>query len=145
MLQSTPASPSSQTSSQYIRLNEHYNTIWNLDKKNQNTEKDISQTLITKILLATLGCVPAYDSNFIDGIKIANNGKPGAITIQGYQPENDKSIKKLAAFYACYDKCFKNTLKAFKNPENLYLPYPSAKLLDVGFLTLGKNKPELIP
>lgn len=37
--------------------------------KEQNLKNKLSFTLVTKILMGTLGCVPAYDCYFILGIK----------------------------------------------------------------------------
>ncbi len=45
-----------------------YNTKSILGRKDKN-ESEISQTLITKILLGVLGCCPAYDSYFKQAIK----------------------------------------------------------------------------
>ena len=40
--------------------------------KEQELKNQLSFTLITKILMGTLGCVPAYDRYFIAGIKNAH-------------------------------------------------------------------------
>ena len=58
------------------KLANHYNKI--LFTKGSDKSKPISptDTLLSKILLGALGCVPAYDRYFIDGlkeIKIKNN------------------------------------------------------------------------
>jgi hypothetical protein len=48
------------------------NTIYIYFLFNQKVEeKDVSasNTLVTKIMLGTIGCVPAYDRFFIDGLK----------------------------------------------------------------------------
>lgn len=37
--------------------------------KGEDLKSPISYTLITKVLMGTLGCVPAYDRYFIEGIK----------------------------------------------------------------------------
>ena len=49
-----------------------------------------SNTLVTKILLGTLGCVPAYDRYFIDGMKQSN------LPNKKFSPN---SIKTLQKFY----------------------------------------------
>ena len=46
----------------------YYETARNIVKETE-VKNGISATLITKILMGTLGCVPAYDRYFIDGIK----------------------------------------------------------------------------
>ena len=46
------------------------NTIYQNIKKSvetKNNDRDTTDTLITKILLGTLGCIPAYDRFFING------------------------------------------------------------------------------
>lgn len=40
--------------------------------KEREVISETSQTLITKVLMETLGCVPAYDRYFIEGIKDQN-------------------------------------------------------------------------
>ena len=58
--------------------------------KEQELKNQLSFTLITKILMGTLGCVPAYDRYFIAGIK---NQK---VATGNY---NLKSIMQLVDFY----------------------------------------------
>ncbi len=98
--------------------------------KESDIKKDISTTLITKILMGTLGCVPAYDRYFIDGIKDQN------VSTGNYNPQ---SILKLVDFYEDnYDK-----LEEVRKMLKVYnLPYPQMKLLDMGFWQIGfeKNK-----
>lgn len=51
-------------------LKEHYKPYREKIKKSEEEpQKDISDTLVTKILLGTLGCIPAYDEYFIKGIR----------------------------------------------------------------------------
>ena len=40
-----------------------------------STKNNLSETLITKILMGTLGCVPAYDRYFVKGNKISKDCK----------------------------------------------------------------------
>ena len=49
-------------------LEQYYDKIRNKVKE-QELKNQLSFTLITKILMGTLGCVPAYDRYFIAGIK----------------------------------------------------------------------------
>ena len=58
--------------------------------KEQELKNQLSFTLITKILMGTLGCVPAYDRYFIAGIK---NQK---VATGNY---NIRSIMQLVNFY----------------------------------------------
>ena len=49
-------------------LDEYYCDIRS-EVKGKEVKNQLSYTLITKILMGTLGCVPAYDRYFISGIK----------------------------------------------------------------------------
>ena len=76
-------------------LRNHYRKISQKDEDEQ-----ISDILITKILLGTLGCVPAYDTNFKKGFKKFNrlgsfSNKEGKL--------NEKSILRLTEFYEKYE------------------------------------------
>ena len=87
-----------------------------------------SDTLITKILMGTLGCVPAYDRYFIEGIKEQNvsSGK-----------YNLESLLKLVCFY---EMNFERLEEARQRMEVYDLQYPQMKLLDMGFWQLGFEK-----
>ena len=52
-------------------LEQYYDKIRHKVKE-QELKNQLSFTLITKILMGTLGCVPAYDRYFIAGIKNAH-------------------------------------------------------------------------
>lgn len=95
----------------------------------KSTEKSPSATLITKILMGTLGCVPAYDRYFIEGVKALK------VTTGIY---NMNSLLKLVDFYeANYDRLEKERKKL-----KVYdLPYPQMKLLDMGFWQTGAKRP----
>lgn len=102
----------------------YYNKI-RLSIKEDIPQNNVSMTLITKVLMGTLGCVPAYDRYFIAGIK---NEK---ISTGNY---NIKSVLKLVDFYeANFDKleCAREKMTI----DNL--PYPQMKMLDMGFWQLG--------
>ena len=70
-------------------LEQYYDKIRHKVKE-QELKNQLSFTLITKILMGTLGCVPAYDRYFIAGIK---NQK---VATGNY---NLKSIMQLVDFY----------------------------------------------
>lgn len=98
--------------------------VWGLEKEGKPKNK-LSDTLITKILMGTLGCVPAYDRYFIAGIK---NQK---VSTGQY---NIQSILKLVDFYEANKEQLKSTLAGLKVDG---LPYPQMKLLDMGFWQIG--------
>ena len=108
-------------------MTKHYN-LERKSVKEVDVKNDLSSTLITKVLMGTLGCVPAYDRYFIAGVKDQK------VTTGIY---NFKSLKKLADFY----ENNKNELEKVRNTMTVYdLPYPQMKLLDMGFWQIGFEK-----
>lgn len=100
------------------------------DKVRKEEEKKaaaapLSEILITKILLGTLGCVPAYDRYFIAGLKY---GGFNSFTC------NKKSLSELAVFYIQNNKKLENIRK---NTIADGVPYPQMKILDMGFWQIG--------
>jgi len=83
-----------------------------------------SSTLITKILLGTLGCIPAYDRFFVNGLAIQNKNDKNSKLEKRF---NDKSLKALERFYETH----KEEFKTFEDK------YPKMKLLDMYFWKLG--------
>ncbi len=98
------------------------------DIKGAHLKSRLSTALITKILMGTLGCVPAYDKYFIAGIKRQR-------VTTGYY--NVASLLGLVDFYRYnHDK-----LEAMRKHLTAYdLLYPQMKLLDVGFWLIGINR-----
>ena len=74
------------------RIKEIYNEI-RLSVKETIPKNELSDTLVTKVLMGTLGCVPAYDRYFISGIR---NEKVASGNF------NIKSILELVDFYNKY-------------------------------------------
>jgi len=94
---------------------------------------NVSDTLASKIILGMFGCIPAYDQNFINGLKkhFKNNKNDynGLLTI------NKKSLIFLFEFY-------KNNKNQFNNAEKIIqkmtgLKYPAMKLVDMYFWSIG--------
>ena len=105
-------------------LEQYYDKI-RREVKGQELKNQLSFTLITKILMGTLGCVPAYDRYFIAGIKKQK------VTTGNY---NLKSIMKLVDFYE------KNSVRLEPVREKMEvdgMPYPQMKMLDMGFWQIG--------
>lgn len=88
----------------------------------------VSPVLITKILMGTLGCVPAYDRFFVDGIKKYK------VTTQEYSLE---SVRKLAKFYEAHNDRLEDARRGMRVGD---LTYPQMKLLDMGFWQVGFEK-----
>lgn len=93
--------------------------------KGQELKNQLSFTLITKILMGTLGCVPAYDRYFIAGIK---NQK---VATGNY---NLKSIMQLVDFYEKNSARFEPVREKMKVEG---MPYPQMKMIDMGFWQVG--------
>lgn len=94
-------------------------------RKNIDRRKDISEILITKILMGTLGCVPAYDRYFKAGVR-----KYG-VTSGTY---NQNSIYDLARFYEEH----KEKLESYRlNIPKDNIEYPQMKILDMCFWQIG--------
>lgn len=87
----------------------------------------ISDTLITKILMGTLGCVPAYDRYFNDGVKKC--GVASALF-------NSKGIHNLSKYYVENNDDFENWRRAISSDE---IEYPQMKILDMCFWQIGYN------
>lgn len=82
------------------------------------TKNDVSKTLITKILLGTIGCCPAYDRYFTSAIE------DGCTNFS-----NKKNIKNLLDFI------IKN--QVFEDLEKEYKDYPLMKIVDMAYFTMG--------
>jgi hypothetical protein len=120
-----------------IRDNDIINII-NLMKKIKNiylkhkvNEKEVSasDTLVTKILLGTLGCVPAYDRFFIAGLKQC-----------GITPKNNpskKSIQSIINFYNDHKIQFDLIEKQIEQSKRSDIIYPPMKLVDMYFWQIG--------
>ena len=88
----------------------------------------VSPVLITKILMGTLGCVPAYDRFFQDGVATYK------VTTQEYSLE---SVRKLAKFYEAHNDRLEEARRGMQTDD---LIYPQMKLLDMGFWQVGFEK-----
>ena len=88
----------------------------------------VSPVLITKILMGTLGCVPAYDRFFVDGIKKYK------VTTQEY---SRNSLLKLVDFYEEHNGRLEEARRGMRVGD---LTYPQMKLLDMGFWQVGFEK-----
>jgi len=105
-------------------IGEYYDSA-RLDIKEECPKNKLSDTLITKVLMGALGCVPAYDRYFIMGVKHQN------VTTGLY---NMKSLLKLVDFY----EENKTQLEATRKTLTVEgLPYPQMKMLDMGFWQIG--------
>lgn len=112
-----------------ILLNKLKN-IYNEKRKNvKEVDTDISDILITKVLLGTMGCVPAYDEYFKKGVAKYN------ITTQKL---GKSSIKGLGKYYEENETELEDVRKIISRARQI--EYPQMKILDMAFWQLGLEK-----
>ena len=88
----------------------------------------VSPILITKILLGTLGCVPAYDTFFEKGLRHLG------LKEKNY---NEDSLLELADIYEEHNDRLEEARCGMRVGD---LIYPQMKLLDMGFWQIGFEK-----
>lgn len=105
-------------------ISNYYNEI-RKEVKEEEVLQDVSETLVTKVLMGVLGCCPAYDRYFKDGLSREHIG---------IKKFNAKSILELVDLYeANFDKL--EETRAKMNVEGW--SYPQMKMLDMGFWKIG--------
>ena len=102
----------------------HFRPIRN-EVAGREVASSVSPVLITKILMGTLGCVPAYDRFFQDGVATYK------VTTQEYSLE---SVRKLAKFYEAHNDRLEEARRGMRVGD---LIYPQMKVLDMGFWQVG--------
>ena len=108
----------------YKYIAEHFGPIRD-EVAGRKVPSSVSPVLITKILMGTLGCVPAYDRFFQDGVATYK------VTTQEYSP---KSVLKLVDFYEEHNDRLEEARRGMRVGD---LIYPQMKLLDMGFWQIG--------
>jgi len=99
----------------------------NIDVVNGEKKKiNVTDTLATKIILGALGCIPAYDRYFIDGIR--NKG----LSYSGLKAKNFSSVVK---FYKENRKSFLHANSEILKRSSI--SYPPMKLVDMYFWEIG--------
>lgn len=112
---------------QIMQLSDNIVNIYQINSKMDASDSGSTptQTLITKILLGTIGCTPAYDRYFIDGLKSCN------VKQHNY---GDHSLSQLAQFYHQNNHKF----ELFQNKVSQgRIEYPPMKVIDMCFWQLG--------
>ena len=105
----------------------HFGPIRN-EVAGRKVASSVSPVLVTKILMGTLGCVPAYDRFFQVGVATYK------VTTQEYSLE---SVRKLAKFYEAHNDRLEEARRGMQTDD---LIYPQMKLLDMGFWQIGFEK-----
>lgn len=106
---------------------EHFEPIRD-EVAGREVASSVSPVLITKILMGTLGCVPAYDRFFQDGVATYK------VTTQEY---STNSVLKLVDFYEEHNDRLEEARRGMRVGD---LTYPQMKLLDMGFWQIGFEK-----
>jgi hypothetical protein len=106
------------------KLKGYYN---NLNVIHEKKIANITDTLMTKILLGTLGCTPAYDELFVKGLK-KQLIKPSKF--------GDGSIVYISHFFENNKNEFYRAQKFVS--EKRKLKYPAFKLVDMFFWKVGE-------
>ena len=91
-----------------------------------------TNTLITKILLGTLGCTPAFDNLFEKSISF-NSGKNEGILKEHISTFNSSSMKELCEFFGDLLHNPRVSCITKMKTETKKLAYPQMKILDMGF------------
>lgn len=93
--------------------------------KGEEKDINVTDTLSSKIILGTVGVIPAYDRYFIDGLDF-----------HGFKNKNlnKKSLKELIEFYNLFSYDF---VKFKELTRKDGLEYPTVKLLDMYFWQVG--------
>jgi hypothetical protein len=87
---------------------------------------NVTDTLVTKILLGTLGCMPAYDRYFVDGLRAKG---------LSYSRLSKNNFLSVVEFYNRNSDDFDSVQKSIKRTTGIY--YPSMKLVDMYFWQIG--------
>lgn len=111
----------------YKYIAKHFRPIRN-EVAGRVVEYPVSPILITKILLGTLGCVPAYDTFFEKGVRHLG------LKEKNY---NEDSLLELADFYEAHNDRLEEARRGMRTGD---LVYPQMKLLDMGFWQVGFEK-----
>ena len=106
---------------------DHFDPIRN-EVAGRKVVSSVSPVLITKILMGTLGCVPAYDRFFEEGAKYLGLEK---------KSYNKDSLLELADIYETHNDRLEEARRGMQCDG---LIYPQMKLLDMGFWQIGFEK-----
>lgn len=108
---------------------ERINATYSPDKQMVEPEvmnSDISDTLVTKILMGTFGCVPAYDEFFQKGVRMYK------IVGDNY---TKPSLQRLAKFYTEHERTFEHVRWEISRERGV--EYPQMKLVGMCFWQIG--------
>lgn len=105
---------------------------YRINKNSKDKNKKVHDTVIGKILMATLGCIPAYDEYVVDGMKneklCATLGKRSLKKLVNYSRDHKEALEKIMGSV---------NEKVHIESGNKELNYPVAKILDMIFWEYG--------
>ncbi|MEO8230848.1 MAG: hypothetical protein ABI638_01100 [Ignavibacteriota bacterium] len=111
------------------KLAKHYSSIYFTKGTDEPKPISATDTLLSKIMLGTLGCVLAYDRYFIGGLKQVKMEHTGF---------NEASLNELFDFIEKNKKEIDQAQKLIKNKTKRH--YPLMKILDMYFWQIGYEK-----
>ena len=111
----------------YHYIAEHFRPIRD-EVAGRVVASQVSPVLTTKILMGTLGCVPAYDRFFQDGVATYK------VTTREYSLD---SVLRLVDFYEEHNDRLEDARRGMQCED---LTYPQMKMLDMGFWQVGFEK-----
>lgn len=131
-----------------ILFQDKYDELWNLGEKEKlevlielkgkinkyyserriDCQRDTTDTLVTKILLGTLGCVPAYDANLCTSLRICGISISFRI----------KSMQQILHLYEKHRRKFEKLREKAIEVEGI-IDYPIMKVLDACLWQYGYN------
>jgi hypothetical protein len=91
-------------------------------------DKSVTDTLVTKILLGTLGCSPAFDTNVVSGLR-----KKGI----SYSKLSQEKLQSIWDVYARNADKFRRVHLQLDEEDHLYTPM---KLVDMYFWMVGRPR-----
>jgi len=107
----------------------HYSSISFVKGKNPSIHITPTDTLLSKIILGTLGCVPAYDRYFNDGLKEMG---------MSYNKFNGSSLNELFDFIDKHRTDIDEAQQYVKTVTEKH--YPIMKIMDMFFWQIGYSK-----
>ncbi len=137
-------------------FNKAYNDLWSIDYSNiglDGPEVDLimqlsktithiysglgispTDTLVTKVMLGTFGCIPAYDTLFINGVTYWNQVLPEKFRPKFPARFSKNSFRGLIDFSRTHEKEIEEAQVYIMQRG---IAYPTMKLLDMYFWSLG--------
>jgi hypothetical protein len=116
------------------------NLVFELAKRLRSIYADLhvspTDTLVTKVLLGTFGCIPAYDTLFINGVTYWNEEVTQGLREQFPARFGVGSYRGLIGLYRAHKREF---MEAREFIAGHSMNYPPMKLVDMYFWSLGNQ------